>query len=186
MLSGLVIGCSHDNYSGPKTMAPKRATSRPYTIRGITYYPQQYYEYDETGVSSHYGDHDGFHGKSTATGEKFDTNQLTAAHKTLPLPCVARITNVENGRSVVVKVNDRGPFISGRMLDVSRKTAQLLGFYRKGLGKVRVETLVQESLALQSNPRSAPPSVMLASVNNDMPKRRLPVPGYRPQRYGMY
>lgn len=146
----LLSGCASDEYSGPKTSSPKKATSRPYTINGITYYPQDFYEYKADGVASHYGDGDGFHGKKTATGERFDTNKMTAAHKTLPLPCIIRVTNLENGRCVKLKVNDRGPFPAGRMLDVSRKAAQLLGFYRQGLAKVRVETLVDESLALNN------------------------------------
>ena len=142
----LLAGCT--STSGLQTLSPKKATSRPYTIRGITYYPQEHYEYDECGVASHYGDGDGFDGKKTATGERFHADGMTAAHKTLPLPCVVRVTNMENGRMAVLKVNDRGPFIGERKLDVSRKAAKLLGFYNKGLAKVRIETLVSESLAL--------------------------------------
>ena len=141
-----LVGCA----CGPQTMSPKKATSRPYTIKGTTYYPQQHYEYEEEGVASHYGDGDGFNGKKTATGTKFDLNGMTAAHKTLPLPCIIRVTNLENGRSVKLKADDRGPFYNERVLDVSRKAAQLLGFYKKGLARVRVQTLVDESLALNN------------------------------------
>ncbi len=133
---------------GPCTVAPKKATSRPYCIKGVWYHPQQHYEYDEVGVASFYGGGDVFHGRPTATGETFDMNGLTAAHKTLPLPCMAEVTNLENGRQICLKVNDRGPFPPGRLLDVSRRVAQLLGFESKGLAKVRVRTLVPESLAL--------------------------------------
>lgn len=151
----VLTACSsgpYRGYDGKRTASPKKATSRPYKIKGIRYYPQQHYEYRAEGVASHYGDHDGFHGKKTATGEVFDADAMTAAHKTLPLPCVARITNLENGRSVVLKINDRGPFIKGRVLDVSRKAAKVLGFYKKGLARVRIETDVSRSVALNRMP----------------------------------
>jgi rare lipoprotein A len=155
--------------TGPCTLAPKKATSRPYCIKGVWYHPQQHYEYDEVGVASFYGGGDIFHGRPTATGETFDMNGLTAAHKTLPLPCMAEITNLENGRQICLKVNDRGPFPPGRLLDVSRRVAQLLGFENKGLAKVRVRTLVPESLALNGLTAqtvmyaAAPPSAPIAS-----------------------
>lgn len=155
--------------TGPCTIAPKKATSRPYCIKGVWYHPQQHYEYDEVGVASFYGGGDVFHGRPTATGETFDMNGLTAAHKTLPLPCMAEVTNLENGRQICLKVNDRGPFPPGRLLDVSRRAAQLLGFESKGLAKVRVRTLVLESLALNGlNPQTAmyaaaPPPTPLSS-----------------------
>ncbi len=90
------------------------------------------------GVSSYYGP--GFHGRATADGETFDMHAITAAHKTLPLPCYARVTNLHNGRSIVVRVNDRGPYIQGRILDVSDRVARLLG-YDGGLAKVRLDYL---------------------------------------------
>lgn len=142
-----------------KTLAPKKATSRPYKVNGNWYYPQPHYEYEEEGLASFYGGGDVFHGRPTATGERFDMNGLTAAHKTVPLPCMAKVTNLENGRELVVKVNDRGPFPPGRLLDVSRRAAQLLGFENKGLAKVRVVTLVPESLALNG---IDPSTVMMA------------------------
>lgn len=154
-----------------ETCAPKRATSRPYQIKGVWYYPQTHYEYDEVGIASYYGGGDIFHGRPTATGERFDMNEVSAAHKTLPLPCVAEVTNIENGRQIQLKVNDRGPFIAGRILDVSRRTAQLLGFDRKGTAKVRVRTLVPESLALNGLEQ---PQVMLAQ--KDSPPVSLPSP----------
>ena len=142
-----------------QTCAPKKATSRPYQIKGIWYYPQPHYEYDEVGIASYYGGGDVFHGRPTATGERFDKNEVSAAHKTLPLPCIAEVTNLENGRQIQLKVNDRGPFVEGRIIDVSRRTAQLLGFENKGTAKVRVRTLVPESLALNGIDK---PQVMLA------------------------
>lgn len=141
------------------TLAPKKATSRPYQIKGVWYYPQPHYEYDEEGIASFYGGGDVFHGRRTATGERFDMNGITAAHKTVPLPCMAKVTNLENGRELIVKINDRGPFPPGRLIDLSRRGAQLLGFEGKGLAKVRVTTMVPESLALNG---IDPSTVMLA------------------------
>lgn len=140
-----------------QTIAPKNACSRPYKIKGVWYYPQPHFEYEECGLASFYGGGDVFHGRKTATGEVFDKNEVSAAHKTLPLPCVVVVTNLENGREIQAKVNDRGPFVEGRIIDVSRRTAQLLGFEGKGLAKVRVRTLVPESLAL----RGIDPSTVL-------------------------
>jgi rare lipoprotein A (peptidoglycan hydrolase) len=138
-------------YKTQETIAPKRATSKHYKIKGVWYHPQQHYEYVGVGIASYYGDGEGFHGKKTSTGEIFDRNQITAAHKTLPLPCVVCVTNLKNGRSMKFKVNDRGPFIKGRIIDLSRKGAQILGFYKRGTVGVRVETLVDESILLPEN-----------------------------------
>ena len=135
---------------GTCTKAPKKATSKPYQIKGVWYYPQHHYEYEEDGVASYYGGGDIFHGRPTATGETFDMNGVTAAHKTLPLPCIAEVTNLENGRKIIVKVNDRGPFVNDRIIDVSRRVAQLLGFENQGTARVKVKTLVDESLSLNS------------------------------------
>lgn len=110
---------------------------KPYQIAGVWYYPKEDEHYDATGIGSWYGPQ--FHGKRTANGEVFDQEQLTAAHPTLPLPVLVRVTNLENGRSVVVRVNDRGPFVNGREIDLSRKAAELLGYDRKGTARVRVQ-----------------------------------------------
>lgn len=91
----------------------------------------------EVGVASWYGEP--YHGRKTANGELYDMNMLTAAHRTLPLPTYVRVTNLENERSAVLRVNDRGPFIDGRIIDVSYGAAQLLGFVRQGLVKVRLD-----------------------------------------------
>ena len=111
----------------------------PYEIEGIWYYPSYDPRYDRTGVASWYGPK--FHGRPTANGERFDMNEVSAAHPTLPLPSRVRVTNLENGRQLVVRVNDRGPFIDNRLIDLSRRAAQLLGFHRKGLARVRVQYL---------------------------------------------
>ncbi|WP_287103456.1 septal ring lytic transglycosylase RlpA family protein, partial [Brevundimonas sp.] len=93
-------------------------TMRPYQVRGRWYTPKEQPDYDEVGLASWYGD--AFNGRPTSTGERFDMRQLTAAHKTLPLPGLVEVTNLENGRRIVVRVNDRGPFVDGRIIDLSR------------------------------------------------------------------
>jgi rare lipoprotein A len=120
----------------------------PYQIDGTWYYPAEDWNYDETGIASWYGEQ--FHGKYTANGETFDLNQLTAAHRTLPMPTVVRVTNLENGRSIEVRVNDRGPYARGRILDLSRRAAQLLGFEGQGTAKVRVQIDVPASIQVAS------------------------------------
>ena len=118
----------------------------PYQISGNWYYPTEDYNYDESGIASWYGP--GFHQKSTANGETFDQNDVTAAHRTLPMPSLVRVTNLDNGRVLMVRVNDRGPYAQGRILDLSRRSAQLLGFEGKGTARVRVEILPEESRQL--------------------------------------
>jgi rare lipoprotein A len=119
---------------------------KPYQVKGVWYYPQVDYDYAEVGVASWYGP--GFHGRSTANGEEYDMNELTAAHRTLPMPSIVRVTNLENGRSIKLRVNDRGPFVGERIIDVSRRAAQLLGFYGNGTASVRVEIVADESKQL--------------------------------------
>lgn len=114
-------------------------TMRPYQIRGRWYRPEEQPRYDETGMASWYGDQ--FHGRPTATGERFDMNALTAAHKTLPLPGLVEVTNLANGRRVVLRVNDRGPFVDNRIIDLSRGAADALDLRRAGVGEVRVRYL---------------------------------------------
>lgn len=121
---------------------------KPYEIDGVWYYPAQDWSYDETGIASWYGKE--FDGKYTADGEVFDLNALTAAHRTLPMPTIVQVTNLENGRSIQLRVNDRGPYARGRIIDVSRRAAQLLGFEQEGTAKVRVKILVPETIAAES------------------------------------
>lgn len=121
---------------------------KPYKIRGQWYYPKEDYSYSEVGMASWYGKD--FHAKYTANGEVYDMNTLTAAHRTLPLPSIVRVTNLENGRSVILRVNDRGPFAKSRILDVSKHGAQLLGFQNQGTAKVRVEIMAEESRRLKN------------------------------------
>ena len=116
---------------------------KPYQVSGQWYYPKVDLAYDERGVASWYGPN--FHGKKTANGEIFDMTLISAAHKTLPLPSVVRVTNLENGRSLVIRINDRGPFARGRIIDLSRRAAELLGFTNKGTAMVHVRLLPEES-----------------------------------------
>jgi rare lipoprotein A len=124
---------------------------KPYAIGGTWYYPKEDWNYNETGIASWYGEQ--FHGRYTADGEVFDLNSLSAAHRTLPLPCVVRITNLENGRSIKLRVNDRGPYARGRIIDVSRRAAQLLGFEGVGTAKVRVQIVVPDSMEVAAAAR---------------------------------
>ena len=171
----------------------------PYQINGVWYYPAEDWSYDETGIASWYGEQ--FHGRYTANGEIFDLNAITAAHRTLPMPSIVQVTNLENGRSIQVRVNDRGPYARGRILDLSRRSAQLLGFEGQGTAKVRVKLLVPESIQVASlagrvgtepalavaapqavpvakvaaEPLAAPPGVAVAS-NQPTPLPPPPVP----------
>jgi len=144
---------------------------RPYQIKGVWYYPKVDADYDETGIASWYGHP--FHGRATANGAIYDMNALTAAHKTLPMPTRVRVTNLENGRSLVMTVNDRGPFVHGRVIDVSRRGAQLLGFYRQGTAKVRVTVLggaaptyVAEKVETPPEKKKALPALPQAEVTS--------------------
>ena len=132
--------------AGPQGRIGDYKVGNPYQIDGAWYYPKADYSYKETGVASWYGP--GFNGRSTANGETYDENGLTAAHRTLPLPTMVQVTNLENGRSIKLRINDRGPFKNGRIIDVSRRAAQLLGFHRRGTAKVRVEIIEDESRRL--------------------------------------
>jgi rare lipoprotein A len=125
---------------------PPYKLGKPYQIEGAWYYPKIDYDYSETGIASWYGPD--FHGKSTANGEIFDQNALTAAHKTLPMPTIVRVTNLENGRSIEVRINDRGPFKNNRVIDLTRRGAQLLGFEGQGTARVKVQVMKEDSILL--------------------------------------
>jgi rare lipoprotein A len=117
---------------------------KPYTIAGLTYYPSEKH-YAAIGLASWYGD--AFHGRRTANGEVYDRDSISAAHPTLPLPSYARVTNLRNHYSMIVRVNDRGPFAANRIMDVSRKTAEVLDFHQRGTTPVKVEYIGAASLA---------------------------------------
>jgi rare lipoprotein A len=126
-------------YSGPPppgSTSGLRGTEKPYQIKGIWYYPKADPDYDERGIGSWYGEQ--FHNRRTANGEIFDMDLPSAAHKTLPLPSIVEITNLDNGRKMQVRVNDRGPFVDGRIIDLSKAAAEQLGYGRAGVAHVRV------------------------------------------------
>ena len=152
-LSITVTGCSGSGGKRVTTLSPKVVSygqrvprgggrykiGKPYQIAGKWYRPREDTTYDRVGIASWYGDM--FHGRRTANGEVYDMDALTAAHPTLPLPVYARVTNLANGKSIVVRINDRGPYKRNRIIDLSRRSAQLLGVIAKGTAKVRVTYL---------------------------------------------
>ncbi len=115
----------------------------PYKIFGVSYVPQNYESFEEEGTASWYGSE--FHGKKTANGEIYNLDDITAAHPTLPLPSLIKITNLQNNKTATVRVNDRGPFAKNRIIDVSEKTAEILDFKHKGTTKVKIQFLRNET-----------------------------------------
>lgn len=132
-----LAGCGGGGPEGAGPVTGEQKVGRPYQVNGVWYHPKRDPHYNETGIASWYGAK--FHGRRTANGEIYDMNELTAAHPTLPLPSRVLVTNLENGRQLILRVNDRGPFARGRIIDVSRRAAQLLGFQRNGVARVRVQ-----------------------------------------------
>lgn len=126
--------------SGPSgTPHPHAKVGSPYQINGVWYHPATVSEYEVVGTASWYGRP--FHGRLTSNGELFDMDAFTAAHPTLPLPSLVEVTNLANGRSMVLRVNDRGPFVKNRVIDLSRAAARELGFEHLGLARVHVTYL---------------------------------------------
>ncbi|MEZ5939189.1 MAG: septal ring lytic transglycosylase RlpA family protein [Hyphomonadaceae bacterium] len=142
---------------GPGWATP--VAGAPYQIQGKWFVPAYEPEYNEVGIASWYGPN--FHGKKTAVGEVYDQHALTAAHPTLPIPSTVRVTNLENGRSVLVRVNDRGPYVDDRLIDLSRGAAEALDMVAKGTARVRVE--YAGPAPAQAN--TVPTEQMLASAN---------------------
>jgi len=175
---------------------------KPYTVGGRIYVPEEDANYREEGLASWYGDD--FHGRLTANGEVFDMDSLSAAHPTLPMPCYARVTNISNGKSLVVRVNDRGPYHGNRLIDVSNKAAQLLDFKGDGVARVRVEYVGRaplegtDDLQLMATlrtgtPAPAPSLVRVASAHPFVPESpahgrpirgEVPMPEGRPYNLG--
>jgi rare lipoprotein A len=137
----LLVGCASKPPAPPTPVPPSGLRSqKPYQINGVWYYPLPSADgYVEEGLASWYGFE--FHGKPTSCGEPYDMHAMTAAHKTLPLGTHVKVTNQRNGRSLILRVNDRGPFVSGRIIDLSRRAAQELGSATPGLAPVRVEAV---------------------------------------------
>jgi rare lipoprotein A len=152
---------------------------KPYVVGGRTYVPEENVNYRAEGLASWYGDD--FHGRLTANGEVFDMTSLTAAHPTMPLPSYARVTNLANGKSVIVRVNDRGPYHGNRLIDVSNTAARLLEFRDNGIGRVRVEYVGRAPLEGSDDrqlmatlrtgePAPAPSNVRIASARPFIPE----------------
>ncbi len=175
---------------------------KPYVVAGREYVPQEDVHYSAVGLASWYGDD--FHGRYTANGEIFDMNSISAAHPTMPLPSYARVTNLANHRSIIVRVNDRGPYVGNRVIDLSVRTAKLLGFYGNGLAKVKVDYVGRAPLAGSDDrkleatlrePGMAAPAVQVASNKGYAPtyfdnrpltqlSAEVPAPPDRPYRLG--
>ncbi|HEY0104500.1 MAG TPA: septal ring lytic transglycosylase RlpA family protein, partial [Rhizomicrobium sp.] len=161
-LAALVSACA----STPQTSVtvPPNAgiykVGQPYQIEGTWYYPKEQPDYDETGVASWYGPT--FYGHHTANGEIYSAGDLTAAHRTLPLPVNVRVTNLDNGKSIVVRVNDRGPFAKGRIIDLSERAAGLLGYKDKGTARVRVTFVGRADLQGGAPVDDTPPEIATA------------------------
>lgn len=179
-LLAFVSACSTDmeSYGGDNHYAQVRRIKsqggtykigKPYKIFGTWYYPKEDYKYSEVGIASWYGSD--FHNRKTANGEKYDMNTLTAAHRTLPLPSIVKVTNLENGRSLVLRVNDRGPYAKNRIIDISKRGATLLGYQTQGTAKVRVEIMEKESkqlkAALLGNEKSNPKAYTIANKRSN-------------------
>jgi rare lipoprotein A len=124
-------------------------TARPYQINGKWYYPQDHYDYEEEGIASWYGP--GFHTRPKSCGGKYNMNGISAAHKTLPIPSVVEVTNVQTGKSLRLVVDDRGPFVDDRIIDLSKGAAVALGVHQKGLAKVSVKALPEQSKKLEEH-----------------------------------
>ncbi len=152
-----------------KTSYGKYKIGKPYQIKGVWYYPKENFEYDETGIGSWYGPK--FHGRKTANGETYDMNGISAAHRTLPLPSIVRVTNLNNGRTLNLRINDRGPYAHGRILDLSRRAAQLLGFEKQGTARIRVRILANESRAIATRLKG---DAELAKVDSPITVNSLP------------
>lgn len=154
VLLALAGACSTTSQtSGGQGGDPHYKIGKPYKVSGKWYYPKEDPTYSKVGVASWYGSQ--FHGRLTANGEIFDMNRLSAAHTTLPLPSMVEVTNLENGRSVVVRVNDRGPFVDDRIIDMSREAARQLDFERQGTTQVRVRYAGPAPLKAEA-PKTAP------------------------------
>jgi rare lipoprotein A len=137
-------GVMHSPVGENRAPHPTYKVGAPYTVKGVTYYPHVDYAYDQVGMASWYGEQ--FQGQYTANGEVFDVDQLTAAHTTLPLPSIVEVVNLQNNRALRIRVNDRGPFAKGRIIDLSRRAAELLGFERTGTAMVQVKVLKEPSV----------------------------------------
>ncbi|HEX4862260.1 MAG TPA: septal ring lytic transglycosylase RlpA family protein [Rhizomicrobium sp.] len=174
-LAVLTAGCATQPPPSTYTRPPVTSTGQykvgnPYQIDGTWYYPREQPDYDETGIASWYGPT--FYGHQTANGEIYNAGDLTAAHRTLPMPVNVRVTNLDNGKSVVLRINDRGPYAKGRIIDVSEQAAKLLGFYGQGTARVRV-TYVARATQPNGTPMPSDTPVEIASAVPAVPVPRV-------------
>lgn len=132
--TGATAGPAAQPAPPPKNVPYK--LGRPYVVKGVRYVPRDDRSYDRTGMASWYGK--AFHGRTTASGRKFNMHEMTAAHTTLPTGTQVKVTNLANGRSAIVVITDRGPFVKGRIIDLSWAAADYLGFVNNGTARVRV------------------------------------------------
>ncbi len=154
----------------------KLKKTRAYTIAGITYYPiESAYGFSQTGVASWYGPD--FHGKQTANGERYDMHAMTCAHKTLPMNTMLEVSNLENGRKIVVRVNDRGPFVGNRIIDLSKAGATKIGMISKGTARVRLVALAQGSTKKAEIERGDDEEVTAENIE-DVPVPAKPIPDF--------
>ena len=163
----LLSGCASSVKYRPVSDTPVRI-GKPYQIRGVTYTPADDPLYDRVGYASWYGEESG---RQTANGEKFRHGSVAAAHTTLPLPSYVEVTALDTGRTILVRINDRGPFIAGRIVDLSPAAAEQLGIRRQGVAPVRVRRVnpsEQERARLRDGkavaPRAAPPAEVLMEM----------------------
>lgn len=183
------VGCAGGPSQRVGGVAPHYKIGSAYQINGRWYQPAEDPHYDRVGVASWYGDD--FHGKATANGEIFNMNDMTAAHTTLPLPSMVEVQNLDNGRTAMVRVNDRGPFAHDRIIDLSRAAARRLGFEQNGLAKVRVRYVGPAALPgerTRQYARAPKPRPQIAAVtapapiamNDPAPPQRQPTEPKKP------
>ncbi len=151
---------------------PQRAPVAPAPDHGVV------------GVASWYGP--GFHGKLTANGERYDMDAMTAAHRSLPFDTRVEVTNLSNGRSAVFRINDRGPFVNGRIIDLSRRGAERLGFRHAGVARVRVQTVAANPVAATTGPATAPPAAYEAALDAALQQARLAPTPWRDEAAGVH
>jgi rare lipoprotein A len=176
----VLAGCSSSSPRGVYKLG------QPYQIQGRWYYPEFDPDYDRVGIASWYGEP--FHGRATANGERFDRDVVTAAHPTVPLPSLVRVVNLTNNRELVVRVNDRGPFVGDRLIDLSQEAARQLGFEQQGLAPVRVQfvaladadgeppqpTTLRRRAPMPERPAEPPPQLVATAPAQGRPGASLP------------
>ncbi len=157
-----------------KTISPKPIykIGKKYLINGKYYFPKKNLFYNKTGIASWYGPK--FHGKLTANGEIYNQNALTAAHKTLPLPTAVKVTNLKNKKSVILRINDRGPFVNDRIIDLSSKAADILDLKKRGTGLVRVVVLKNKSEILEKLAKNGSFPEIADLPKNELPEVKIP------------